>query len=83
MRPPAADPASITRALAEQAGAAPSGTWIVVLPETGASGLLGVFGGSKVERAARCAALVAYGCTDVGGGVDASSSLDLAWGRVR
>jgi hypothetical protein len=83
VRPPANDPAAIVAELAERTRGAPPGTLVVLLPETSAGGLLGVFGGAKVDRAVRCAALLAHGCTDVGGGVDASSSLDLAWGRVR
>jgi len=38
-------------------------------------------GGSvRVPRATRCTALVARGYVDVGGGIDESTGLDLAWG---
>lgn len=82
IRPAGADAQAIARGLAagEQA---PSGTILVLLPETGTGGgLLGVFGGAKVDRAARCAALLAHGCREIGGGVDGTSQLDLAWGIV-
>lgn len=82
IRPAGADAASIARGLAASERA-PSGTLLVLLPEAGTGGgLLGVFGGTKVDRAARCAALLAHGCHEIGGGVDATSQLDLAWGLV-
>lgn len=82
LRPAGADAGAIARGLAEVAHA-PAGTILVLLPEAGTGGgLLGVFGGAKVDRAERCAALLAHGCIDVGGGVDATSQLDLAWGTA-
>jgi hypothetical protein len=41
-----------------------------------------LFGGASVNvaRATRCTALVARGYVDVGGGVDAVTGADLAWG---
>ncbi|CAN5311773.1 hypothetical protein BH09MYX1_BH09MYX1_58230 [soil metagenome] len=80
MRPASADAPAITRGLPADA---PRGTMLVLLPETSTGGgLLGVFGGSKVDRPTRCAALLAHGCRDVGAGVDATSQLDLVWGFV-
>jgi hypothetical protein len=48
----------------------------------GGGALRRLFGGGSahVARAARCTALVARGYVDVGGGVDAVTGADLAWG---
>jgi|HubBroStandDraft_3_1064219.scaffolds.fasta_scaffold400161_1 hypothetical protein len=50
--------------------------------DCGGGALRRLFGGASVNvpRAARCTALVARGYVDVGGGADAVTGADLAWG---
>ena len=80
MRPSSSDPVSIASALERLA--APSGTIVVLLPESAAGGLFGVFGGAKIDRGTRCAVLLARGCHDVGAGIDPVSKLDVVWGTI-
>jgi hypothetical protein len=66
-----------------EAASLPPGTLVVVLGTDAGAGLFGrLFQGRRavVARAVRGSALLARGYTRLGGGVDATSRLDLVWG---
>jgi hypothetical protein len=60
----------------------PTGTLVLLLPELARRpGLLGRLARPEaVPLAIRCTALLARGFTNVGGGVEPTSGLELAWG---
>lgn len=79
------DAGAVARQLPD-ASTLPEGTLVVVSGEAiRGVGILGrLFGGgtTAVNRAARCAALVARGYVDVGAGIDPATKIDIAWGRA-
>jgi hypothetical protein len=66
-----------------QASSLPPGTLVFVLPEPARpKGILSAFGRRALPRHARSGALLLRGYVDIGAEVDATSHLDLVFGRA-